>query len=139
MQPVARAAARAKPGQCRGGDFLGRMIMAATHEITISESQLRGSLLEYYRRLDEEQHWAAVRIGSDGKSYVSIEASRCISEDEWNHRMPHTVTVLSAHGAGQCDLEEGWEDSDDTVETMSEDIQHCVKELENAGYEVILA
>ena len=39
--------------------------------------------------------WVAVRIGTDGSIYRSMEASPCMSEAEYFGRKPHTVTVWS--------------------------------------------
>lgn len=60
------------------------------------------------------------------------EVSRCVGEDEYYRRMPHTVTCLGANGAGQCDLEEGWEDEFDP-EYGEKDVLAALKD---AGYEV---
>lgn len=46
--------------------------------------------------------------------------------------MPHTVTCLSQTGAGQCELEDGWEDEID-VDAVLPDVKSA---LDNAGYDV---
>ncbi len=65
---------------------------------------------------------------------MAEEISRCVSEDEFNRRMPHTVTVLGRQGNGQCNLKMGWEEDCD----FDLECDDTVKALENAGYDVEL-
>jgi len=105
-----------------------------TSKITVSRDELVEAILKFQKAMDDNQHFNAIRIDPDGTIRLSEEVSCCVSQDEYYHQMPHTVTVLSGQGFGQCDLEEGWEDDFDCDEL----IEDCVEKLEDAGYEVEL-
>jgi hypothetical protein len=102
------------------------------YKIQLDRDNLIAALLKREWLLDNKSHWIALRIYSDGTVAVAEEISRCVSEDEFNRRMPHTVTCLGASGNGQCNLAEGWEDEFDP--DYGE--RAVVSALENAGYEV---
>lgn len=107
----------------------------ATHNMTVSRTDLYNALVECERQADSSSHWCAVRVAADGSVYNSEEPSRCVGEDEYYHRMPHTVTVFSRNGSGQCDLPEDWSDDDGV---LLKEVESCVEQLEEAGYNVTL-
>ena len=117
--------------------------MAATHTMKIDRSKLLEALVASEKIADTTSHWTAIRIHPDGTLSVSEEPSACYSQDEYYHRMPHTVTVAAQVGNGQHCVNWNNEENEEfqySVEEVEEGVfdklEAIEKELERAGYEV---
>lgn len=113
------------------------MTTTKTYPLTIDRDMLICRLLECQRLLDETQHWCAVRVSETGEVYVSEEHSPCYSDSEYFKRMPHRVTVFSANGNGQCNVD--WGNADAVAAERAglwKLADDCIQRLADAGYEV---
>lgn len=79
--------------------------------------------------------WVAIRVGTDGKVYETIEVSECYGAAEYFGRVPHTLTVWSFRaqawngGDDDCPVdEEGrWYDTPDIDSYVKDDLYKAVE------------
>lgn len=86
--------------------------------------------------------YIAVRIRPDGTVYETQDTSRCLSADEFNRRVPHTLTVadFSAHGGWtgaeeDCPIDDDgdWHEYPDFDDYRHAEIESAIREWVAAG------
>ena len=110
-----------------------------TKTMQINEVILRDAVIEYLEELDTRHNCHAhLRIGKEGKAYVDVDTSYCISDAEFNKTEGHAITVMHQQRHGGHMLDEEWFDSDIGIESISSMLDVVVSDLEDMGYEVEL-
>ena len=80
---------------------------ATETKVTVSRSDIFKALADAWCAGESYGNcWVALRVGTDGSIYRSLEASPCYSESEYFGRKPHTVTIWSQRFNGSMSEEE---------------------------------